>query len=163
MARVLVVGSGCRGAALAGRLSASGHAVRGTTRRPDRVDELESLGVEAALADPGRLATVTPLLEGVSAMCWLMASATGSPGEVAALHGDRLRSMLDVLVDTHVRGFIYERAGTVDPESLTKGERIARRAEEDDRIRVAMIDAPPDDQARWLDAASRAVDDVLSA
>lgn len=163
MARVLLIGCGCRGAALAERLSRNGHAVRGTSRRADRVAELESQGIEAALADPARLATVTPLLEGVSALCWLMGSAAGARDELRALHADRLRSLLDTLVDTHVRGFVYERAGTAGSDLLAEGERISRRAEEDHRIRVAMVDEAPADHPRWLDAATRAVGDVLSA
>lgn len=163
MARVLLIGCGCRGATLAERLSANGHAVRGTTRRADWAEELDSRGIEAAVADPARLATVTPLFEGVSAMCWLMGSVSGEPEDVGALHGDRLRSLLDALVDTHVRGFVYESAGVVDPEVLAEGERIARRAEQDHRIRMATIDERPDDRNAWLAAAGRAVDHVLSA
>src|SRR2546423_7643976 len=115
MARVLVVGCGCRGEALALRLTERGHAVRGTTRRPDRVAELESRGIEAVRADPDRLATLMPLIEGVSALCWLMGSAAGPLDQVAALHGERLGSLLESLIDTHVRGFVYERAGTAGP------------------------------------------------
>jgi hypothetical protein len=42
----------------------------------------------------------------VSALCWLLGSVGGEAG--TALHGPRLESMLEALVDTHVRGVVYE-------------------------------------------------------
>ena len=84
MARILIVGPEGR----AGELASSGHVVE-----------------EAADVDPDRLATLTPRLEGVSVVCWLF----GSDGR-AALHGDRLSALLEYLVDTPVRGFVYERS-----------------------------------------------------
>jgi nucleoside-diphosphate-sugar epimerase len=163
VARILIVGCGCRGSSLAGALRERGHRARGTTRRTERLIELESLGIEPRHADPDRLATLTPLFEGVAALCWLMGSAIGPPEAVSGLHRERLRSLLDALVDTHVRGFVYERAGTVAAASLATGEEIARSAERRNRIRLAMIEAPPDDQELWLVSAVRAVDDVLAA
>lgn len=162
MARVLIVGCGCRGSALAADLLEQGHAVRGTTRRTGRLAELEEQGIEPVLADPDRLGTLLPQLEGVSVLCWLMGSAAGPAAAVAALHDERLHALLETLVDTHVRGFVYERAGTVDPIWLARGDDIARRAEQDRRIRLAMIDEPPSAHDRWLADAARAVGHVLS-
>ncbi|MEA2347391.1 MAG: hypothetical protein QOG62_1178, partial [Thermoleophilaceae bacterium] len=85
MARVLIVGCGCRGRELATRLIAAGHAVRGTTRDPDAVAAIDATGAEGVVADPLRLMTVALQFEGVSAMCWLMAGAEGEPDDVAAL------------------------------------------------------------------------------
>ncbi len=45
-------------------------------------------------------------VEGVSVLCWLLGSVNGEAR--AALHGPRLESMLEALVDTHVRGVVYE-------------------------------------------------------
>jgi Trk K+ transport system NAD-binding subunit len=42
LARVLIVGCGCRGVVLARSLLADGHAVRGTTRRPERAAVIET-------------------------------------------------------------------------------------------------------------------------
>src|SRR5438876_9835629 len=95
MARVLIVGCGCRGRALATALIAEGHAVRGTSRRLESLGEMEATGAEAVVADPDRLATILPQLEGVSTVCWLVGSV-------------RLESLLERLVDTPVRGFVYE-------------------------------------------------------
>ena len=65
MARVLIVGCGCRGRALAAALVDEGHAVRGTTRaRGVGSPAIEAAGAEAVLADPDRLATLLPHLPG---------------------------------------------------------------------------------------------------
>jgi hypothetical protein len=60
VARVLTVGCGCRGRALAERLAGSGHAVRATTRNLARTAAIEAAGAEAVVADPSRLATLLP-------------------------------------------------------------------------------------------------------
>ena len=64
MARLLIVGCGGRGRALAAVLEE--HAVRGTTRSPERLTELEATGIEGVAADPDRLATLVPALAGVT-------------------------------------------------------------------------------------------------
>jgi hypothetical protein len=120
VARVLVVGCGCRGAAL-GRALAAEHAVRGTTRSPERVAELEEAGIEGVLADPDRLATLVPALSGVTVVCWLMGSAVDSPD----VNGPRLASFAEHLVDTPVRGLVYEAAGSAEPAVLAAGAQIA--------------------------------------
>ena len=103
MARVLIVGCGCRGRELAAALAADGHAVRGTSRTEEGRAAIEAAGAEGVIADPDRLATVMGHIEGVSLVCWHLAAV-----DEPALHGPRLESMLEALVDTHVRGFLYE-------------------------------------------------------
>jgi len=76
VARVLLVGCGCRGGELAKALLERGHAVRGTTRDESRFEAIAAAGAEAALADPDRLMTLMPHVEGVSVLCWLMGSAS---------------------------------------------------------------------------------------
>src|SRR6478752_4034834 len=100
MARVLIVGCGCRGLSLAHGLMGAGHPVRGTTRDDSRVAELEAAGVEPAVGDPYRLATLLPHIANTSALVWLMASATGD--DVEALHRTRLETALARLVDSPV-------------------------------------------------------------
>src|ERR687886_641613 len=129
MARVLIVGCGCRGRALAGRLLADGHAVRGTTRDPARAPQIAATGAEVWVGDPARLATLSRALEAVTVVCWLLASARGDPDGIAALHQERLRSYLHEMVDTTVRGFVYEAAGTADPGLLERGRAIVEEAE----------------------------------
>jgi uncharacterized protein YbjT (DUF2867 family) len=134
MARVLIVGCGCRGRELAGVLAADGHAVRGTTRSPERLAAIESAGAEAAQADPGRLGTLLPQLEGVSVVAWLMGGV-----DEPSLHGPRLESLLETLVDTPVRGFVYEAAGGASPGLLAAGAAIVRRAGATWRMPVEVV------------------------
>jgi 3-hydroxyisobutyrate dehydrogenase-like beta-hydroxyacid dehydrogenase len=163
VARVLVVGCGCRGRELAAALIAAGHAVRGTTRHASTVGAIEATGAEAAVADPDRLATVIPTLQGVSALCWLMGTAAGKPEAIAAIHGPRLESLLETLVDTPVRGVVYEAAGTVEPSSLEEGARIAQQAADLYRMPVEVLRRDPSRPEEWLNEAGAAVDRVLSA
>src|SRR4051794_41870225 len=89
MARILIVGCGCRGQELAAALIDDGHLVRGTTRHPDRLDEIEAACGHAALADPDRLGNLLPLLGEGSVVCWLLGTAPRAPGANAALPGPR--------------------------------------------------------------------------
>jgi uncharacterized protein YbjT (DUF2867 family) len=157
---VLIVGCGCRGRALAGALATSGHAVRGTTRDPDAVAPITAAGAEGVIADPDRLGTLLGHLSGVSVLCWLLGSATGE--NVADLHGPRLQSLLEKLVDTPVRGIVYEGAGTVDAGILAAGAASVARAGETFRMPTAVVVAPPAPLPGWVAAMRAAVDDVLS-
>jgi nucleoside-diphosphate-sugar epimerase len=163
VARVLIVGCGCRGRELAAALVAEGHAVRGTTRRAGSVAEIEAVGAEAAVADPDRLATILPQLEGVSAVCWLMGSAVEEPETLAALHGPRLETLLERLVDTPVRGVVYEAAGSVPADLLARGAGLVREASDRWRIRVEILDEAPADHDAWLAATTQAVERLLAA
>jgi nucleoside-diphosphate-sugar epimerase len=158
MARVLIVGCGCRGRSLAAALAGRGLAVRGTTRNPEGVEEIAGAGAEAVMADPDRLGTLLRHLEGVTVVCWLMGSAAG---DVTSLHSDRLQSLLEKLVDTPVRGFVYEAAGSVDPRLLDAGGAIARAAGATFRIPVTVVEEPPEDHDRWRRAMISAVDRLL--
>jgi uncharacterized protein YbjT (DUF2867 family) len=160
VARVLIVGCGCRGTELAEALLERGHAVRGTTRDDARLAALEARGIHGVTADPDRLATLVPHIDGVSVLCWLMASADG---DAAALHGDRLESLLDTLVDTHVRGVVYEAAGSVEPSLLERGAALVRMAGETYRMPAELVDHDPADHDGWVEAMAAAVDRVLAA
>src|SRR3954471_24495578 len=160
MARVLIVGCGCRGKALADALIAAGHPVRGTTRNPARVGELEAAGIEPAVGDPYRLATLLPHIANTSAMVWLMASATGD--DVEALHRTRLETVLERLVDTPVRGMVYEAKGTVSPGLLREGAAAVRKARLIWQMPNAIVEQSPRDPAAWLAAMLAGVESVLS-
>ncbi|HLM25903.1 MAG TPA: hypothetical protein VK304_02945 [Thermoleophilaceae bacterium] len=163
MARILIVGCGCRGRRLAAALIAEGHSVRGTSRSAERLSPIEAAGAEAAAAEPDRLGSVLPLLEGVSAVCWLMGSASGPPDDLAALHGPRLRSLQEKLVDSPARGLIYEASGSVDAELLSSGAAIVREVGETFRMPVAIIEEDPVDPNRWSAAMGHGVAEVLGA
>jgi uncharacterized protein YbjT (DUF2867 family) len=161
VARVLIVGCGCRGRALARELRASGHVVRGTTREPMRIRDIEASGAQAVVADPDRLGTITVQLAGVSVICWLMGSVDA--GAAARLHGPRLRTLLERLVDTPVRGLVYEGAGRVAPNVLESGARAVRDASRTWRLPVAVTEAKPSDHAAWLAEMRAAVTGMLSS
>jgi hypothetical protein len=157
LARVLIVGCGCRGRALGVALAGAGHALRGTSRSPDRFDELEQTGIEGVVADPDRLGTLMPALAGVTVVCWLMGSAEDSP----KVHGVRLRSLMEHLVDTPVRGLVYEAAGTVDAALLAKGASIVREASQTWHIPVEIVDTDPAAPEDWVEAMKAAVARLL--
>jgi putative NAD(P)-binding protein len=141
VARVLIVPCGCRGRELARELVAAGHAVRGTTRDPAKLAAIAATGAEPYVGDPDRIATLMDALTGVAIMCWLMGSVP-----VPALHDGRLRMLWEKLVDTPVRGVVYEGA-------LPEGERIARDAAARWQIPLEVLPAGGD--------ARRAVDRLL--
>ena len=157
MARVLIVGCGCRGRALGQRLIADGWQVRGTTRDPGTVAEIEASGIEAVVADPDRVGTIYEQLDDVSVVVWALASARGDEEAVAALHSGRLERILEKLVDTPVRGFVYEAVGSVAAEHLVAGRALVEREQATWRIPFALIEADPADHEAWTQAAYDAV------
>ena len=95
-------------------------------------------------------------------VCWLFGAAVGEPEAVAALHGPRLETLLERLVDTPVRGFVYEGAGPVGERWLQHGAEVVRRAGRRYRIPVRVVEADPADHARWRGAMAQAVTGVLA-
>jgi uncharacterized protein YbjT (DUF2867 family) len=157
------MGCGCRAQDLVRSLTAEGHLVRGTTRDEARLPAIEAAGAEAVIADPYRLATVTPLLFGVSVVVWPFGSATGTGDEIEAVHGPRLESLLAKLFDSGVRGLVYEAAGSVDRRLLDAGAAQVRRSGEWFRMPVAVVDTDPADRTAWTQAMVAGVDAVLTA
>jgi uncharacterized protein YbjT (DUF2867 family) len=139
LARALIVGCGCRGRELGTELAARGWQVRGTSRASDDLDAIRTAGLEPAQADPDRPGTVLELCGDVAVVIWLLGSAAGERESVAAVHGPRLERLMEKLVDTPVRGFAYEAAGSVDPAVLAAGGEIVERAGETWRIPVTLL------------------------
>jgi hypothetical protein len=160
LARCLIIGCGCRGRALTGELIARGHAVRGTTRDVARRAVIEATGAEAFIGDPDVVATLAPALEHVAVACVLLGSAVGAS---PALHGTRLEMLLTRMLDTTVRGVVYEAAGSVDPAVLRSGAAIVRTRCEVSRIAYALLEADPADHSGWLRAAVDAVERALDS
>lgn len=161
--RCLIIGCGCRGQSLAGALAARGDPVRGTTRDRARLPAIEAVGAEAELGDPDRVATLVGALDHVAVVCVLLGSATGSAQQLRELHGTRLEMLLTKLVDTTVRGLVYEAQGTVDAEVLASGTRRVERFATRSLARTALIEAEPTRPQEWLGAALAAVDQVIGA
>jgi hypothetical protein len=135
--------------------------VRGTTRDPARCAEIEGAGAEPVIGDPDVVATLARSLEHVGVACVLLGSAVGSPDQLAALHGSRLDMLLTRVVDTTVRGLVYEAAGSVDPKILDAGVALVRARCEDARIPYALLRADPVDHRAWTSAAAAAVHSSL--
>ncbi len=136
--------------------------MRGSTRRPARLAELEAAGVEPVLGDPDRVATIAPAFEHVAVALVMLGSAAGEADELGALHGTRLEMLLTRMLDTTIRGVVYEGAGSVDPELLRAGATRVRAACEGSRIPYVLLDADPADWEAWLAAATDAVARVLT-
>ncbi len=165
MARILIVGGGCRGRRLAGELLAGGHAVRITTRAERGRAGIETLGAECWVGTPDRLATLRGSLDGVAIACWMLGTASGDPDELAALYTTRLELFLTQAIDTTVRGVVYEPAGALVPAAAAAaGAEIAARLTERNRIPAAMLDpAGAADTEAFLAGARVAVEDLLAA
>ncbi len=156
MARALIVGCGCRGRVLGERLLAEGWAVRGTSRREEGLAAIEAAGLEAALADPDRPGTLLDLVGDVAVVILLLGSAAGEAEAVAAIHGPRLERLLEHLVDTPVRGVLYEGAGTVGAPLLEPGAEIVRAASRTWRIPVEIVSVEPNELDEWSEEMAKA-------
>lgn len=163
MARCLIIGCGCRGQALTRELRKSGHAVRGTTRDPERRAEIEAAGAQAFVGDPDLVGTLLPALEHVGVACVLLGSAVGTREQLAALHGTRLDMLLERMLDTTVRGIVYEAVGSVAPELMRQGAERVRYACERSLIPYVLLTAAPSEHRFWLQAAGDAVQRALLA
>ena len=161
--RALIVGGGCRGLELARALRAEGHAVRAVTRRPEARPAIEAAGAECFIGDPDVIGTLRYALDNVTVLLWLLGTAKGPADKVAALHGSRLRMMLERTTDTTVRGVVYEAAGTVDPAVLATGVEEMRHAQRTNEIPYALITAAREDGAAWLADARAAIHGLLTA
>ena len=162
MARVVIVGCGCRGLELAKLLQADGHAVRGTTRKQERVAELEEAGIEPWIGDPDKIATVHYSMENATILCWFLASAEGTPESVDSLHGTRLEMMLERTIDSPVRGVLYEATGSVGGEALCRGAGAVERLCDRNEIPWGLLKSDPSDHEAWAIAAKVAIDELLS-
>lgn len=141
MARALIVGCGCRGRSLGERLLAEGWQVRGTSRSNKGLESIASAGIEPALADPARPGTVLDLVGDVTTVAWLLGSARGSEEELEAIHGSCLERVMERLVETPVRRFLYEASGSVEGALLARGSKIVRAAEERWRIPISIVES----------------------
>jgi hypothetical protein len=148
VARVLIVPCGCRGRVLASDLVHAGHAVRGTTRGSG-AGAIRAAGAEPYVGDPDRIGTLMDALVGVTIVCWLTGTVP-----VRELHEGRLRMLWEKLVDTPVRGVVYEGA-------LPQGEEVARTAARTWQIPLQILRADPHDEAAWLAEARGAVARLL--
>lgn len=123
--------------------------MRGTSRREEGLTAIESAGIEAALADPDRPGTLLELVGDVTVVFHLLGTAEGEPKAVAAIHGPRLERLLEKLVDTPVRGVVYEAVGSAGAELLGGGAELVRAASRTWRIPAAVLETELDDPTDW--------------
>jgi uncharacterized protein YbjT (DUF2867 family) len=161
VARALIVGCGCSGRELGAELLARGWQVRGTTRSPARLTEIEAAGIEPAVADPDSPGTVHGLVGDVTVLVWLLGSATGGAAAAAAIHGPRLERLLEKLVDTPVRGVVYEGTGSVGADLLAGGAEAVERAHRTWLLPAAILRADRAER-RWAERAADAVAGLVS-
>jgi len=161
VARALIVGCGCRGRDLGKALLDAGWQVRGTTRDPATAAAIAAAGIEPLIADPDRVGELLEGLEGVALIYWLLGSASGDRAAVAALHGPRLARVLEEIVDTPVRGFVYEVTGGLDAERLVEALQILREAGERWRIPLEVVDAAETDHALWREGMLAAARELV--
>jgi uncharacterized protein YbjT (DUF2867 family) len=163
VARILIVGGGCRGRALASSLAADGHAVRITTREERGRRAIEAAGAECWIGTPDRLATLRGALDRVAVLCWLLGGASGEQAQLSALFTTRLEFFLTQAIDTTVHGVVYEAASAgTPPELLAEGRRVAERIAARNRIPLSCLSADPGDGARWLSEAQGAIAALLA-
>ena len=113
------------------------------------------------MGDPDVVGTLVRSFEHVSVACVLLGSAEGTPAQLAALHGTRLEMLLARMLDTTVRGIVYEASGSVDREVLEAGADLVRKRCEDSRIPYALLRAGSADHVAWTAAAVAAVHSTL--
>lgn len=101
MARVLLTGTPQRLAPVAERLVAEGFAVRCAVAGGAPV----VAGAQSVDASPDLPGGIVMALEGVAVVCWLLGDEAWSDPD---LHDSKLETMLLRVVDTGVRGFVYE-------------------------------------------------------
>lgn len=164
MARVLIVGGGCRGRTLATELIQAGHALRMTTRAEEGRPAIEALGAECWIGTPDLLQTLRGALDGVTVACWMLGTARGERTTLEALHTTRLELFLTQAIDTTVRGLVYEAGGdSGPPEARAHAEEIVRLVTERNEIPLAWLRSDPGRTAEWVAEARAAVDGFLAA
>jgi hypothetical protein len=162
VARALIVGCGCRGRDLGRGLLDAGWQVRGTTRDAANAPEIEAAGIEPAVADPDRVGELLDAIEGVTVIFWLLGSAEGQREHVWALHGPRLECLLEEIVDTPVRGLVYELTGELDQDVAAGALGVLRRAGERWRIPFEVVDASAGEHALWREGMLAAAEELVS-
>ena len=159
VARVLIVGCGCRGRALGAALAATGTRCAAPPALAARLAGARGGGHRGGGCRSGPARHAHAAAAGVTVVCWLMGSAEDSPTCTARGWG----RCMEHLVDTPVRGLVYEAAGSADAGAAGRGRRDRARGVTD--LAHAGGDRRPDpaDHEAWLEAMTAAVERLLSA
>jgi hypothetical protein len=134
-----------------------------TTRSEQRRREIQESGAECWIGTPERLATLKASIENVSVVCWLLGTASGTAEQIRDLHTSRLEFFLGQIIDSTVRGFVYEPLGCSFSEDLRAcGTRVAHEISSRNSIPLRLIQADPEHQQRWLEDARAAIDSIIT-
>ena len=124
------------------------------------MEAIAAVGAEPYVGDPDRIATLMEAIAGVTVVAWLLGSAAG-PG-AQELHAGRLRMLCGKLVDTPVRGLLYEGSGTLSADVLAGGAEVVGAAAATWNIPIAVLAEPPSDCEAWMRDATGAVERLLA-
>ena len=80
---------------------------------------------------------------------WAVRGTSRREEGLAAIHGPRLERLLERVVDTPVRGVVYEAVGSVDAALLGAGAELVRSASRTWRIPAEIVSREPNDPAAW--------------
>ena len=117
-------------------------AARPATARAPRA--IEEAGAEGVVADPDRLGTLDAGAGGGERDLLADGCAVDAP----AVNGERLQSLAERLLDTHVRGLVYEAAGAGRPGARSaRGRRSSGRASVTWHMPVEVVTEPDDHAA----------------
>jgi uncharacterized protein YbjT (DUF2867 family) len=144
------------------KLLGEGWAVRGSSRREEGLAPIAAAGIEPALADPDRVGTVLEHVGDVAVVFHLLGSATGEPEALAEIHGPRLERLLEKVVDTPVRGIVYEAVGSIDAAVLGGGAELVEAASRTWRIPAEVVRTEPNDPGEWSQGMVDLALDLLS-
>ena len=103
-----------------------------------------------------------PALDNVAVVCLLLGSAQGHDEQLEALHGPRLEMLLARLIDTTVRGVVYEARGSVPEQVLAAGSQRVRRACGHSRVPFELLETRRKDREAWLSAALAGIERLIS-
>jgi hypothetical protein len=117
--------------------------------------------IEPVLADPLRPDTVLELVGDVTIVLWLLASAKGPPEELSAIHGSRLERLMERLIETPVRGFVYEMKGSVNPILLEHGREVIEAAGDTWRVGTSCVFVDPGDPHDWAEVTAGAATTLI--
>ena len=140
-----------------------GHAVRVTTRAEPGRAAIEATGAECWIGTPERLGTLRAALESVTVVCWLSGDRAGGEEEVRALHTSRLEFFLGQVIDTTVRGFVYEAAGPRRGDVLADGRADREDGGAAQRDPDGVHRGRPRAPVLWLQDAHAEIDELLAS
>ena len=161
MARALLLGCGCCARGAGSILLDRGWAVRGTSRSAEGLEAIAADGIEPAEADPDRVGSLTGLLGDVTVVAWLLSGATADPDRLRSLNSERLGSLLAALVDSPVRGFVYEALPAGAAAAADSGRVLVEDAESRWRIPTRIVEAERSRPDAWGAAVADAVAAVV--